>query len=89
MALDKLGEHQVNLDAAYRGLQKVFKALTYEHGRLRAEADLEELVGSETTTRLEAMAERVHDIGMELRALARAERGEPPDAPEAKVEPQP
>jgi hypothetical protein len=65
----QLAEHRSNLDAGYRGLQKAYKVLTYEVGRLEDEPGLEAL-GDGEAAKLSAIAERLLGVGKDLKAFA-------------------
>ena len=70
----QLAEHQTNLDLAYRQLQRAYKGLTYEVGRLEDEPGLK-LLGPPAAKRLGVLAEKLQALGQELKKFA-AESGE-------------
>jgi hypothetical protein len=75
---EQLAEHHSNLDDAYRYLQKAYKIMTYEQGRLEDEPGLE-LLGLPVANRLGTLADRLQQLGVDLKALV-LEEGEEGDA---------
>jgi hypothetical protein len=71
----QLAEHQANLDAAYRSLQRAYKILTFEVGRLEDEPGLA-LLGPAKATQLTALAEKLQSVGQELKQFANGEQDE-------------
>ena len=63
---EQLAEHQANLDVAYRYLQKSYKSMTYEVGRLEDEPGMSAL-GEPAAKTLAGMAERLQALGLELK----------------------
>ena len=63
---EQLSAHHVNLDAAYKFLQKAYKAMTYEVGRLEDEPGLE-VLGAPAAGRLGALAAQVEKLGKGLK----------------------
>jgi hypothetical protein len=64
----QLAEHQSNLDAAYRQLQRAYKAMTYEVGRLEDEPGLS-FMGQPAADRLAALSGKLQALGNELKAF--------------------
>ena len=83
----QLAEHQTNLDAAYRGLQKVFKLLTYEVGRLEDEPGLSYL-GKPAADNLSRLAARLESVGADLKQFANAGGLEAMNVEEASTGPE-
>ncbi len=84
---EQLAEHQANLDVAYRQLQKAYKAMTYEVGRLEDEPGMSAL-GEPAARRLENLAERLKALGLELQDFVTRGNAEAIDEQEEDTGPQ-
>lgn len=80
----QLAEHHSGLDFAYRMLQRAYKAMTYEAGRLEDEPGLK-VLGADKAPALNAMAERLQALGQELKQFANGEQHEEETEPGPKA----
>ena len=78
---EQLAEHQTNLDFAFKALQKAYKALTYEVGRLEDEPGMSAL-GEPAAERLGVIAEKLQAVGRELKDFAAGSQSEAEDGEE-------
>lgn len=76
-----LSEHWANLDQAYRYMQKAYKTLTYEAGRLKDETGFE-IFGKKAPQNLDKLANDLMEIGSRLREFAQKEKRIWPENPE-------